>query len=271
MLSKRNMIKNKKIVAIIQARLGSKRLPGKALKKISGKTLIEWIKYRLGFCLQIDQIVLSTADTKENDVLVQLAEKIGLEYYRGSENNLINRIYHTAKKFSADAVVRITGDCPLVDPSLVDKMVRIFKEKYPKIDYVTNVFPPTFPDGLDIEVFSTRILKTLNARIKKPLYREVFNFYMLENKDHYKIFNLKNKSDLSSIRLTVDYAEDFLLIKKIIDKLGRGGRIFYQNDIIRFLKNNPKIAHINEKWNDTLVIRGLRNKEYHQKIKNKKV
>lgn len=263
--------KNKqKIVAVIQARVGSKRLPKKALKKIAGKTLIEWIKYRLSFCRQIDQVVLSTADTKENDPLAKLAEKIGLEYYRGSENDLVSRIYETAKKFKADAIVRITGDCPLVDPGLVDEMVKIYKKKSPKIDYVANVLPPTFPDGSDIEIISTKTIERLDREVKNPLYREWITTTIMENPKKFKIHNLKNNKNLSFLRLTVDYPEDFRLAKNIFARLHKKNEVFGLKDILNLFKKEPSLIKINEKWVDKGVLNNIRSTEFHnlKKINN---
>lgn len=262
--------KNAKIIAIIQARMGSKRLPKKALKKIAGKTLIEWIKYRLSFCRQVDQIVLSTADTKENDPLTKLAESIGLEYYRGSENDLVSRIYETAKKFKADAVVRITGDCPLVDPGLVDKMIKVYRKKSPRIDYITNVLPPTFPDGSDIEIISFKTLERLDREVKNPLYREWITTTIMENPKKFKIYNLKNNKNLSFLRLTVDYPEDFKLAKIIFTKLHKEKKVFGLGDILNLLKKEPSLIKINEKWVDKGVLNNIRSTEFHnlKKINN---
>ena len=141
-----------KVVACIQARMASTRLSGKVLRRIMAKTLIEHIFRRLKAARELDGIVLSTSLNKENDVLVKHAVDIGLKYYRGSEEDLVSRLYQTARKFHADILVRVTGDCPLVDPKIMDKMVKIYRDKYTDIDVMTNAFPPTFPDGLDIDL-----------------------------------------------------------------------------------------------------------------------
>jgi len=260
-----------KIIAVIQARMGSKRLPKKAMKKIAGKTLVEWIRYRLSFCKEIDQIVLSTADNKANEPLAKLAEDTGLEYYRGSENDLVSRIYETAKKFKAGAIVRITGDCPLVDPGLVDKMARIYRKKFPSIDYVANVLPPTFPDGSDIEIISFKTLERLNREVKNPLYREWITTTIMENPKKFKIYNLKNNKNLSFLRLTVDYPEDFKLAKIIFTKLHKEGKIFGLENILKLLKNKPRLIKINEKRVDQSVLNNIRSAEFHKLKINKKI
>jgi len=255
----------KKIVCIIQARMGSTRLKNKALQKILGKTLIEHIFRRLKAAREVDEIVLATSVTKENDILVKHAEKIGLKYYRGSEQDLISRLYQATKKFKADALVRITGDCPLVDPKLVDKMVKIFRRK--KIDFMTNNFPPTFPHGLDINVLPASTLKQLNAEVKNPFHREWFTYYIMENPEKFQIYNLKNPVNLSAMRWTVDYPEDLVFVRKIFKALDRKDKIFTMTDIFKFLKKNPKISKINENRIDKAIARNIRNSAYHLIIK----
>jgi len=253
-----------KIVAVIQARMESTRLPRKALKKILGKTLIEWIYYRLSFCNKIDEIVLSTSINKENDELVDLAEEIGLEYYRGSEMDLVSRLYETAKKFSADAIVRITGDCPLVDPRIVDNLVEKYLKDSKNIDYVCNVLPPTYPDGMDVEIISSEILEKLDKEVKDQLYREWITTTIMENPDRFKILNFPYKKNISDLRLTVDYPEDFELTEKIFENLHQEGNSFYLEDILEFLKKNPELVKINEKWADKGIANNYRSAEFHR-------
>jgi len=252
----------KNLVAVIQARMGSTRLPQKALKKIKDRTLIEWIKYRLSFCKEVDKVVFATSENKDNDPLAQHAEEIGLDYFRGSENDLIDRLLKTARKFKADAIVRITGDCPLVDPSLVDKLVKIYRGKE-NIDYITNVLPPTFPDGIDIEIISTKTLERLDKEVKNPLYREWITTTIMENLDKFNILNISNEENLFHLRLTVDYLEDFELVEKIIGKLHQEGKIFYLRDILDLFKKEPNLIKINEKWVDNNLVNNIRSNEFH--------
>lgn len=252
-----------KIVAVIQARLGSTRLPGKALKKILDKTLIEWIAYRLSFCREVDQIVLSTADNEENSPLVDLAKSIGLKYFCGSEDDLVSRIYNTAKRFSADAIVRVTGDCPLVDPRIVDSLVIKFRQQS-SLEYITNILPPTFPDGLDVEVISFKALKRLDREVKDKLRREWITTTIMENPGNFKTLNIKNKKDLSGLRLTVDYPKDFELVKRIFFKLHRPEKIFVLADILKLLNQEPMLSKINEKHVDKHIFNNIRSGEFHK-------
>ena len=258
----------KKVVAVIQARIGSTRLSGKALLKVSGRTLIEWIQYRLSFCIEIDQIVFSTSDGSDCDPLATLALDIGLQCFRGSEVDLVSRIYETAKKFNADAIVRITGDCPLVDPTIVDRLVKIYRAAEGKVEYVCNVLPPTFPDGLDVEVLSFGVLERLNREVTNPLYREWITTTIMENPDRFAIINLPNdQENQSDFRLTVDYQEDLDLVQKIFEALHQDDKIFTWQDILELYKANPNLPAINEKWVDTTMVNGIRSKAWSE-LKN---
>ena len=141
-----------KIVALVQARMGSTRLPGKVLKSIVGKPMIELLLTRLSQSNELDEIVVATSDKDQNDQLQSVVESLGYQCTRGSEKDVLGRFYESAKSVNADVIVRITGDCPLVDPVLVDECIEGFKQF--QVDYFSNINPATFPDGLDIEVMS---------------------------------------------------------------------------------------------------------------------
>ena len=260
----RNNQKRKlKVIACIQARMGSSRLKKKALLKISGKSLIENMFYRLKAAKEIDDIVLATANNKENDILARHAEKIGLKYHRGEEKDLISRHYETAEKFGADAILLVTGDSPFVDPKIADRMVKVYKKNHEKFDFFTNSFPPTFPHGLDIDIIPAPTLKKLNDEVKDPFYRECFYAYAMENHKKFRVYNLKNPVDLSSIRVTLDYPEDLVLTRKIFNALDNKNKIFVMKDILKFLKENPQVLKINKKRIDMVIVRNIRSREYH--------
>ena len=159
-----------KVIAIVQARVGSIRLPGKVLKEINGKSLIEILFHRLAQSKKIDKIILATTKNIENDKLVNLVENLGYEVFRGNETDVLDRYYHAAKKHRSETVVRITGDCPIIDPELVDEIISIYGQE--NADYVSNTNPPTYPDGLDTEVFSFEALKIAHEQTKEPFDRE---------------------------------------------------------------------------------------------------
>lgn len=255
---KNNSKKKLRVVACIQARMGSTRLKRKALLDISGKSLIENMFHRLKAAKEIDDVVLATSNNKENNVLAKHAEKIGLKYYRGPEKNLITRHYETAKKFKADAILLVTGDCPLLDPELVDKMVKIYRKNYSKFDFFTNSFPPSFPHGLDMDILPISTFERINREVKDSFNRECFGAYIMKNPKKFRIFNLKNPINLSSIRLTLDYLEDLILVRNIFNALGENNKVFTGKDILKYLKKNPQVLEINKKRINTIITKNIR-------------
>ena len=202
-----------KVIAIVQARLGSIRLPGKVLKEINGKSLIEFLFYRLYQSKKIDKIILATSEADENDPLAELITKLGFDVYRGSENDVLDRYYNAAKQYHPETVVRITGDCPIIDPILVDEVISLYEKE--NADYVSNTNPPTYPDGLDAEVFSFESLKIAHEQAKEPFDREHVTPF-IKTRNQFSRKNLTNKIDLSNERWTVDEPEDFLVIENVI-------------------------------------------------------
>jgi len=253
----------KKVIATIQMRMGSKRLVGKSLMTIAGKTGAEWIKYRLSFCTELDGIVMSIPDDAENDPLEQLAKDLELPYYRGSESDLVSRTVGAARAFDADAIVRVTGDCPLVDPAIVDDLISTYRAGSDTIDHVTNVFPPTFPDGMDVEVMPRETLEKLDAEIKDPLYREWLTTTIMENPDTYTIANRPLEENLSYLRVTVDYQEDLDLVEKIFEELHNEGGVFHLKDIVDLLRARPDLVAINKMRVDEGILNNIRSAEFH--------
>jgi len=202
------------ILAIVQARMNSTRFPGKVLEEINNITLIEILFHRLSQAKQIDKIILATSLSKQDDLLTETIEKLGFEVFRGSENDVLERYYQAAKIYCPKVVVRITGDCPLIDPNLVDEIVTLYNEN--NLDYGSNTDPPTFPDGLDTEVFSIEALEMAHEQTEKLSEREHVTTFLRRN-EKFKQMNYANKTDLSSERWTVDEPEDFEVIKKIIN------------------------------------------------------
>lgn len=260
--TKKTMPKKLKIKALIQARMGSKRLPKKVMLKIGGKTIIQIIFERLKHSKEIDGIILSTSSSKENDVLAKHANKIRLKYHRGSENDLISRHLGALRKANADTFVRITADCPLVEPRIINDMIKIYRRQYNKIDFMTNCLPPTYPDGLDIDIISKSVLEKLDKEITNPLHREYYAVYIMENPDKFKIYNFSNNKNISYLRWTLDYPEDLKFIKKIFYNF-RNQKIFFTQDILQFINKNPEILKINKKRVDKTIINNIRSKVYH--------
>lgn len=269
MSNKKTPTSKLKVVALIQARMGSSRLKNKALLSISGKTIIEVIHERLKYCKEIDDIILSTADTQENDALEELAKKINLKCHRGPEEDLITRHLGALLKTKGDAFIKITADCPLVDPELVDEMVAFFRKNSSSFDLFTNSLPPTFPDGLDLDVTPLRILKMLDREIDKSSpHRDFFVAYMMSNPSRFKIYNMQNSENISHLRWTLDYPEDYSFIKEIFAKVGGRG-IFGTKEVIKFIEQNPQVAEINRNRIDTVISNSIRSGAYHATIKGK--
>ena len=203
------------IAAIIQARVGSKRLKNKILKKIEKKTIIEILLQRLKYSKKIKKIIVAIPNTKENDFLYKKLKYLNCDVYRGDEHNVLKRYYECAKKFKVDNIIRITSDCPLIDPELIDKGINLFKKN--KFDYVSNTISPSYPDGLDFEIFSFKVLKNSMDQNLSKLDKEHVTLHM-KRSNRIKKKNIIAKKNFSHLRLTLDYKKDFLVLKKILSK-----------------------------------------------------
>ncbi|WP_419176996.1 aminotransferase class III-fold pyridoxal phosphate-dependent enzyme [Desulfosediminicola sp.] len=201
-----------KIVAVVQARMGSTRLPNKVMKAMDGVPMIELLLTRLARAKEVDQIIVATSGDERNLPLVAHVRKLGYDCEQGSENDVLDRYVQTAKKYHADIVVRITGDCPLVDPELVDEVVRRFKSA--GVDYFSNTTPPTYPDGLDIEVFTFKVLEQASQETSDTFDREHVTPY-LRKPEKFRIGSMQHELDLSALRWTVDEPADFVVIEKV--------------------------------------------------------
>ena len=196
-------------IAIIQARMGSTRLPDKVMRKINGVPMIEVLLRRLSKAKRIDGIVLATSVDPRNLPMVEHVRSLGYQVYQGSENDVLDRYYQAARKFSPDAVVRITGDCPLIDPEVVDQVIEIFER-----EGASNVAPPTYPDGLDTEVFSFRALEQAANTATRPFDREHVTPYLRES-GVFKTASHSHEEDCSQERWTVDETSDFEVVSAV--------------------------------------------------------
>jgi len=231
------------ILAIVQARMNSTRLPGKVMKKILRKPLIGYLLERLGKSKKVNKIVIASSRKRNNDELCKYVKRLGLDVYRGEEDDVLDRYYQAASQFNPDAIVRISGDCPLIDYKVIDRVISYYLKG--NFDYVSNVNPPTYPDGLDTEVFSFKALEEAwkNAKLKSE--REHVTPYII-NSGKFKIGNVRAENDFSSKRWTVDNEEDFILISKIIENLYKENSYFDMYDILKFENKNPELFEINK-------------------------
>ncbi len=231
------------IVAILQARMSSTRLPGKVLKTILGRPMLELQIERIQRSKTLDQIVVATSSEPEDSVLVTLCQKLGVAYYTGSLTNLLDRFYHAARCYGADHIVRLTGDCPLIDPESVDALVNFYFNE--QCDYASNCRPPTLPDGIDAEIFSFHTLETAWKEATDPFELEHVVPFIIRRTDRFRIVNLEYSEDLSHLRWTVDEPEDFELITRIYDALYPNKPDFLTKDIIRLFRKQPELRKIN--------------------------
>lgn len=237
------------IVAVIQARVNSTRLNGKVLKLIKGITFLELLIRRLKKCNNINQIVLAFPKNYSSKPLIKLSEKLGIKYVLGSEKNLLLRYKKAAEVTNANYIIRITSDCPLVDPLLLNNMISlILKNKY---DIITNVIPPSWPDGLDINIFTKNLLLDANKFAvlksdKEHVVPWMWRNSELKNNKKYKGYNYQSKKDYSNLRWTLDNKSDLLFFKKLSEKLSlqQLEEISFQ-ELIKFLKNNEELTKIN--------------------------
>lgn len=238
-----------KVVAIIQARMGSTRLPGKVMMKLADKTVLGHVITRVMQAEKIDEIVIATTTHKRDNPIVEEAEKYHVNYFRGSEEDVLSRYYHAAREYEADVIVRITSDCPLIDPKLVDDIVVYFLHNNHTL--VTNaghiIKERTYPRGMDAEVFSINILKEAYLKASESYQREHVTPYIYEKRNDIYIY--KNEQDLSRYRLTLDTEEDYKLLAKIYDHLYNKRHDFYLEDIIRLLQKYPRLYLINSDVN----------------------
>lgn len=236
-----------KIIGVIQARMNSQRLPGKVMMNLLDKPIIWHIYNRLKHCKYLDDAVISTGEYSNNKEIIDFAKAEKIPYFEGSEKDLIDRLYETTVKFQASAIVRITADCPLVDPVVVDRLVQFYRNN-PQYDIVTNCKVRTFPHGLDAEIYSLESLKKMWKEIKQPEIREWFPFFVEKNQSMFKIFNVENDQNLSNLRWALDYPEDYELIKIIYQSLFKQNEVFTTKDVLALLEQNPKLSEINSKY-----------------------
>jgi len=234
---------------IIQARSGSKRLPKKVLKKFAGKkSMLDFQILRLLKEFDKRNIIIATTKLREDNKICSIANRNNISCFRGSETNLLKRYLDCAKKFNIKNIVRITSDCPMVDPRLVKKMLKIFYKK--KIDYLANTLPvskSTYPDGTDIEIFKFNALLKASKLIKKKNDKEHVTNFFWKNKNLFKSDIVKNKMNLSKYRFCVDYKDDFILVDKLAKKIEINKLFGNANEIIYFLKKDKSLMKINNK------------------------
>ena len=243
-----------KIVASIEARMGSSRLPGKVLMDINGRTALDRLLTRLRCCRHLDDVVLATSSSPGDDVLAKWAHDNGTACFRGSEEDVLGRVVGAHQMMGSDIIVEITGDCPLLDPDIIDLGIEFFESN--DCDVVTNCRILSFPQGADVQVFRTSDLSDVAERIDDPAVREHVSLYFYENPDLYRIIHLIAPQSMRgpNLRFQLDYEEDLEFIREVYSRLeDQHGPCFGVERVKDLLQAHPSLAEINSHLKEKLV------------------
>jgi spore coat polysaccharide biosynthesis protein SpsF len=239
-----------RVVAIIQARMGSTRLPGKVLKDLEGETVLARVVNRLGRARLITELLVATTDIAADDAIVEECRKLSVSVSRGAQDDVLDRYYRAAQLAQADVVVRITSDCPLIDAEVTDKTIAAFLEASP--DYASNALVRTYPRGLDTEVVSSAALGRAWQEARKSYEREHVTPYIYEHPAEFNLLSVTNAVDHSGYRWTVDTPEDLEFVRALYARLGDRSR---WRDVIGLLEREPALMELN-RW--------IKQKELHE-------
>jgi spore coat polysaccharide biosynthesis protein SpsF len=238
--------KKLRVVILVQARMGSTRLPGKVLKEVWDKPLLQYLTERLKRVELADEVIIATTTNPKDQEIVEFCHMEQIPLFRGSEEDVLDRFYLAAKAFKADVVVRITADCPLVDPKLIDEVIQSYLDNYPTFDYISNSHVRSFPIGMDTEVFSFKSLEEAYNESSLPEEREHVTPFIYRRPNRYKTKLLVHEPNLAHLRLTVDTPEDFELVSKLIERLYPKKPEFTMDDLVRTLtEDHPEWVQIN--------------------------
>ena len=240
------------IVCIIQARMGSTRLPGKVMMRIREKPLLHYVINQVNQSKKLDNVIIATTTLAEDTQIVNYVNSLQENSFRGDAENVLNRYYECAKEYNADIIVRITADCPLIDPQIIDKCISKFQNS--DFDYLSNTIKKEndmwdyyhngFPIGIALEVFTFNALKKAKNEAKKPSEKEHVSPYIVNNSNLFKLGNIENDENQSDIRLTVDHQIDFDLIQIIIEHF-KEYEYFSMEQLVSFLNKNPQLKQMN--------------------------
>jgi len=237
-----------KILTVVQARMGSSRLPGKILLPLAGQPLLVRMVERVQRAHLAGTVVVATTTDAADDAVAACCAAHGLECFRGDALDLLDRHYQAARHYQADVILKVPSDCPLIDPAIIDEVVRFYLDFSERYDFVSNLHPATFPDGNDVEVMPFGALETAWREAKRPLEREHTTPFFWENPDRFRLANVTwdTGQDFSmSHRWTIDYPEDYAFISAVYDVLYPTKPGFGLNDILQLLAQRPDIAQLN--------------------------
>ena len=235
------------IGCIIQARMGSTRLPGKVMLDVENdKTVLDFVIKQLQNCKLVDKIIVATTTLEDDDKIANFSKDLGIDCFRGSSDNVLDRYYQCAKEYSVSIIVRIPSDKPLIDPEIVDNVVNVFRNN--SYDYITNFLSnPTFPSGTEVEIFSINALKKAWKKAKLPSEKEHVTPYFANHEGEFKITHIENSENLSHLRWAVDRIEDLNLVRKIVSKIKK--RPIIMKDIVDLFAKEPELVEINKNVN----------------------
>jgi spore coat polysaccharide biosynthesis protein SpsF len=234
-----------KVIAIIQARMNSTRLPGKVVKKVLGKTLLEYQIERVRRAKLISEIVVATTTNDGDEPILDICRQLGLAYYRGSEHDVLARYHGAATAFKTDAIVRLTSDCPLIDPQTIDRVIAYYWKHQLLFDYVSNIAKRTYPRGMDTEVFSAKALRIAYQEATALHDREHVTPFIYNHPGRFRLGSVQYERNLSHHRFTVDTTEDLQLITNILEALYPTNPQFTLEDILEVLDKRPEWCEIN--------------------------
>jgi spore coat polysaccharide biosynthesis protein SpsF len=232
-------------IIIVQARLGSTRLPGKIFKKVLEKPLLTYEIERLQRVTLADEVIIATTTNPLDQGVVDFCHHLQIPVFRGSEEDVLDRYYQAAKNFGAEVVVRVSGDCPLIDPQIIDEVLAFFLNNFPTYQYVSNTLERTYPRGMDVEVFSFNVLEKAAKAATRPEEREHVTPYIYRHPEWFALANIRCESNESHFRLTVDTIEDFQLVSAILEALYPTNPNFTMHDVLDLLKKHPEWININ--------------------------
>ncbi|MCJ8319998.1 MAG: glycosyltransferase family protein [Colwellia sp.] len=249
------------VLIILQARSNSTRLPKKVLKPILGKAMLAHQIARIQQATRFDQLLVATSALNDDNEIETLCQNLNIPCYRGSLNDVLDRYYQASKQYGAQNIVRITGDCPLIDSDIIDQIIDMHIGS--DCDYTSNVEPPTLPDGLDVEVFTFKALERTWLEGIKPSEREHVTSFIRTNTHLFKCQNFTYKRDLSQLRWTVDEVEDFEFVSQIYQNLYPKNNNFNLNNILDLLEKKPELSAINQEFsrNEGLYKAQVKDKE----------
>lgn len=233
------------IAAIIQARMGSTRLPGKVLLRLKGVPVLQHVISRVRCSRYIQGIVVATTADPADRAIVQLSERLGVVPFVGSADDVLDRFYGAAKAIGADVITRITADDPFKDPEIIDLVIRTFLDA--ACDYASNTLEPTYPEGLDVEVLSFSALERAWREATLPSEREHVTPYIWKHPERFKLVSVKHGVDLSHLRWTLDHPEDYEFARAVYERLW-DGQVFCMRDVLALLDREPALARINERY-----------------------